>query len=88
MLRWIVIPLGLAAALAAGWLLLTSTPEDPTLPPPREAAPDRAPRGAAPGEGAARDPSGGTPDDAPEGHIDEASRRELERVLEREGVEP
>jgi hypothetical protein len=73
MLRWLLLPLGLAVAGAAGYLLLASpAPEEPSAP-SRPAASAQPPKAAArPGK--------------PMGEIDDASRRQLEGVLEGEGL--
>jgi hypothetical protein len=80
MLRWLLLPLGLVVAAIAAWLLLA-----PAEPPPVAAGDAPAPRPSASEPPAARGraPEGATPD-APMGRIDDASRRELERVLDRE----
>jgi hypothetical protein len=76
MARWLLLPLGLAVAGAAAWLLLAS-PGDPSAPPPVASGPSARPKPPP------RPPGGAA---EPEGHIDEASRRRLEEVLEREGL--
>jgi hypothetical protein len=78
MARWLLPVLGIGVALVAGWLLLTS-PDD---------APERGPAaGAAPAPHAKPAPPSAKPG-RPMGEIDEASRRELEAVLEAEGIGP
>jgi len=91
MLRWLLLPLGLLVAGAAGWLLLAgagplgdaSRARAPAVAsPPAPAKPLRAAQDAPRAAKDAPDESG----DAPMGDIDAASRRELERVLEDEGL--
>ena len=83
MLRWLLLPLGLAVAGAAGYLLLASPSSDrvstsghaPQAETSRPTAPARPPKvSAGPGR--------------PMGEIDDASRRQLESVLESEGIGP
>ena len=77
-MRWLLVPLGLAVAAAAAWLLLSAPAGDPA--PARVAPPDVA--SEPPARRLPRLPG------APMGDIDEASREKLDRVLEREGVGP
>jgi hypothetical protein len=82
MARWLLLPLGLAVAGAAAWLLLASPGDGP--------APSVASGPAAPAKPTARaKPAVKAPSRSrdPEGIIDEASRRQLEEVLEREGLD-
>jgi hypothetical protein len=77
MLRWLLPLLGLAVAVAAGWLLLVQPTGDRGDPPAAarggpESLPRAAPRPASP--------------EAPMADIDDASRRALERILEDEGA--
>ncbi len=90
-MRWLLLPFGLAAAALAGWLLL-STPAGPEAVPEardgsaesrgapavgaRPAKPKPAPRATEAREAPVRE------------HIDDASRRELDGLLEREGLSP
>jgi len=76
MARWLLVPLGLAVAGAAAWLLLAS-PGD---------APSSAPVAGGPTAHPEAKPHPASAPRDPEGHIDEASRRQLERVLEDEGL--
>jgi len=80
MARWLLLPLALAVAVVAGCLLLATPGDAPTFRLPSVASPPpaRAPARAA-------KPSASKPG-KPMGQIDEASRRELERVLEDEGL--
>lgn len=79
-MRWLLLPIGLAVAGLAAWLLLST-------PTPRTAPPVGAPPGAA-GPAENDPPPGWRRPAAPEEHIDEASRRQLDAVLEREGIDP
>lgn len=84
-MRWLLLPVGLGIAALAAWLLLSApashdglaTRDEPTAATPRTPA-----VGASPGRGdaASRVPT--------RDHIDEASRRQLDAVLEREGIAP
>jgi len=71
MVRWLLLPLGLAAAAAAAWLLLAA---------PGVEAPSEA--GGAAARATKHPPGPGRP----MSEIDAASRRRLEQVLEREGA--
>ena len=75
MLRWLLLPLGLAMAAAAAWLLLAAPDGSPSL----EASRGGDSTGAAPSTSGVGKPMG---------EIDDASRRKLEDVLEREGIAP
>jgi len=80
MARWLLVSLGLAVAGAAAWLLLASPGDRPSrspVSPPVASAPAARPKATPKPASAPRDP---------EGHIDEASRRQLEQVLEDEGL--
>jgi hypothetical protein len=78
MWRWLLLPLGLAVAAFAAWTWLAA-PGGPPAPGASSGSPAASPRARSGGPGADAG--------APLGHIDEDSRRRLERVLEQEGVE-
>ena len=80
MARWLLLPLALLVAVAAGWLLLIAPEAGPVRSTPPVASPGSRASSPAPAKSQAKKPG------KPMGHIDEASRRELERVLEDEGL--
>ncbi|MBW2315005.1 MAG: hypothetical protein JRH10_12500 [Deltaproteobacteria bacterium] len=82
MLRWLLLPLGLVVAGTAAYLLLASPGTD------RAAAPERIRKPAPSRPAPARSPNAASRAGKPMGEIDDASRRELENVLEGEGVGP
>jgi len=82
-MRWLLLPLGLAIAATAAFLLLAPPAEKP----PAVGAGPAAPASPAPARSGAAAPARPAGASAPMGEIDDASRRALDRVLEREGID-
>lgn len=83
-MRWLLLPMGLVLAGFAAWLALSPSTPSEARAPAVSASPERARAADRP----ARTVELGAPRGEPHSHIDEASRRELDALLEREGLEP